>query len=128
LLRTLGYAGPVTDPALIQFARAPEPCQKSGKVGGVKQRLLAELDAFEVTSFDRCVERSAADSDQRASVHRPFEVRCSVLDRQRASAAEVNAVCHYRVFLAPGTYRLLLIDLHFMRNANQFTLAILHPC
>jgi hypothetical protein len=38
----------------------PEPSQKRGKVGSVKQRLLAELDAFEVTSFDRCVQRSAA--------------------------------------------------------------------
>ena len=52
------------DLALIEFAQAPEPCQKRGKVGGVKQRLLAELNAFEVTSFDRCVERSAADTEQ----------------------------------------------------------------
>jgi hypothetical protein len=51
-------------PALIRFAKAPEPCEKRGKVGGVKQRLLAELDAFEVTSFDRCVQRSAADTEQ----------------------------------------------------------------
>jgi hypothetical protein len=50
--------------ALIQFAEVPEPCQKGGKVGRVKQRLLAELDAFEVTSFDRCVQRSAADTEQ----------------------------------------------------------------
>lgn len=49
----------VIDPALIQFAQAPESCQKRGKVGGVKQRLLAELDAFEITSFDRCVQRRA---------------------------------------------------------------------
>src|SRR3954470_378999 len=54
----------VIDPALIQFAQAPEPCQKRGKVGGVKQRLLAELDAFEVTSFDRCVQRRAAETKQ----------------------------------------------------------------
>ena len=52
------------DPALIQFVQALEPCQKRGKVGGVKQRLLAELDAFEVTSFDRCVQRRTADTEQ----------------------------------------------------------------
>ena len=52
------------DLALIRFAQVPEPCQKRGKVGSVKQRLLAELDAFEVTSFDRCVQRSAADTEQ----------------------------------------------------------------
>ena len=51
-------------PGLIRFAQVPEPCQKRGKVGSVKQRLLAELDAFEVTSFDRCVQRSAADTEQ----------------------------------------------------------------
>jgi hypothetical protein len=46
----------VTDAVRIRFAQAPELCQKRGKVGSVKQRLLAKLDAFEVTSFDRCVE------------------------------------------------------------------------
>jgi hypothetical protein len=51
-------------PALIRFAQVPEPCQKRGKVGSVKQRLLAELDALEVTSFDRCVQRGAADTEQ----------------------------------------------------------------
>ena len=50
--------------ALIRSAQVPEPCQKRGKVGGVKQRLLAELDALEVTSFDRCVQRGAADTEQ----------------------------------------------------------------
>jgi hypothetical protein len=40
----------------IRFAQESEPRQKRGKVGSVKQRLLAELDGFEVTSFDRCVE------------------------------------------------------------------------
>jgi len=39
----------------IRVAQAPELCQKRGKVGSIKQ-CLAELDAFEVTSFDRCVE------------------------------------------------------------------------
>jgi len=48
----------------IRFAQASEPCKKRGKVGSVKQRLLAELNAFEVTSFDRCVERSATDTEQ----------------------------------------------------------------
>ena len=54
----------VTDPMRIRFAQAPELGQKRGKVGSVKQSLLAELDAFEVTSFDRCVERSSADTEQ----------------------------------------------------------------
>ncbi len=40
-------------------------------------------------------------SVRRAGAHRPFEVRCSGLDRQRASA-EVNAVCHYRVISRSG--------------------------
>jgi len=47
---------PVIDLALIRFAQVPEPRQKRSKVGSIKQRLLAELDAFEVTSFDRRVE------------------------------------------------------------------------
>ena len=55
---------PVIDLALIRFAQVPEPRQKRGKVGSVKQRLFAELDAFEVTSFDRCVQRGAADTEQ----------------------------------------------------------------
>jgi hypothetical protein len=54
----------VTDAVRIRFAQAPEPCQKRGKVGSVKQGLLAELDAFEVASFDRRVERSSADAEQ----------------------------------------------------------------
>jgi len=45
----------MVDPALIRFAQVSEPSQKRGKVGSVKQRLLAELYAFEVTSFDRCI-------------------------------------------------------------------------
>ena len=57
-------AGPAVDPTLIRLAQVPETCQKRGKVGSVKQRLLAELDAFEVTSFDSCVQRSAADAEQ----------------------------------------------------------------
>ena len=57
-------ARPVIELALIRYAQAPEPCQKRGKVGSVKQRLLAKLDAFEVTTlFDRCVQR-AADTEQ----------------------------------------------------------------
>jgi len=54
----------VTDAMPILLAQAPEPYQKRGKVGSVKQRLLAELDAFQITSFDRCVERSSADTEQ----------------------------------------------------------------
>ncbi len=54
----------MTDPACIRFAQAPQLCQKRGKVGSVKQRLLAELNAFEVASFDRCIERSATDTEQ----------------------------------------------------------------
>jgi hypothetical protein len=54
----------MTDPVRIRFAQAPQHCQKRGKVGSVKQRLLAELNAFEVASFDRCVERSATDTEQ----------------------------------------------------------------
>jgi hypothetical protein len=38
----------VTDTVRIRFTQAPEVCQKRDKVGSVKQRLLAELDAFEV--------------------------------------------------------------------------------
>ena len=53
-----------TEVLRIRFAQASEPCKKRGKVGSVKQRLLAELNAFEVTSFDRCVERSATDTEQ----------------------------------------------------------------
>jgi hypothetical protein len=45
----------MTDPVRIRFAQAPQLCQKRGKVGSVKQRLLAEFNAFEVASFDRCV-------------------------------------------------------------------------
>jgi hypothetical protein len=52
LLDTFGCIACVTDAVRIRFAQAPELGQKRGKVGGVKQRLLAELDAFEVTS--RC--------------------------------------------------------------------------
>lgn len=57
-------AKPVIDLALIRLAQVPEPYQKRGQVGGVKQRLLAELDAFELTSFDRCVQCSAANTEQ----------------------------------------------------------------
>jgi hypothetical protein len=46
---SLHLARPVIDPAFIGFAQLAEPCQKRGKVGSVKQRLLAELDAFKVT-------------------------------------------------------------------------------
>ena len=54
----------MTDPVRIRFAAAPQLCQKRGKVGSVKQRLLAELNAFEVASFDGCVQRGAADTEQ----------------------------------------------------------------
>ena len=63
LLETFGCTRRVTDAARLRFAQAPEPCQKRGKIGGVKRSLLAELDAFEVTSFDRRVERSSADTE-----------------------------------------------------------------
>ena len=63
-LDTFGCIARVTDAVRIRFGQAPEICQKRGKVGSIKQRLLAELDGFEVTSFDRCVERSAADTEQ----------------------------------------------------------------
>jgi hypothetical protein len=53
----------VIDLALVRFAQVPEPRQKRGKVGSVKQRLFAELDACEVASFDRCLQRSAADTE-----------------------------------------------------------------
>ena len=64
LLRIFRCRGPATEALRIRFAEASEPCKKRGKVGSVKQRLLAELNAFEVTSFDRCVERSATDTKQ----------------------------------------------------------------
>jgi hypothetical protein len=35
-----------------------------GKVGGVKQRLVAEFDTFKVTAFDRCVKRGSANTEQ----------------------------------------------------------------
>ena len=54
----------MTNAARIRFAQAPEFCQKRGKVGSVKQCFLPELDALEVASFDRCVERSSADTEQ----------------------------------------------------------------
>ena len=63
-LGTFGCTGRMTDLVCIRFAQAPQLCQKRGKVGSVKQRLLAELNAFEVASFDRCVERSATDTEQ----------------------------------------------------------------
>jgi hypothetical protein len=63
-LGTFGCTGRMTDPVRIRFAQAPQHCQKRGKIGSVKQRLLAELNAFEVASFDRCVERSATDTEQ----------------------------------------------------------------
>jgi hypothetical protein len=63
-LGTFGCTGRMIDPVRIRFAQAPQLCQKRGKVGSVKQRLLAELNVFEVTSFDRCVERSATDTEQ----------------------------------------------------------------
>jgi len=52
----------MTDPVRVRFAQAPHLCQKRGKVASVKQRLLAELNALEVASFDRFVERSATDT------------------------------------------------------------------
>jgi hypothetical protein len=63
-LDIFGCTRRVTDAVRLRFAQAPEPCQKRGEVGSIKQRLLAELDTFEVTSFDRCVERSSADTEQ----------------------------------------------------------------
>jgi hypothetical protein len=63
-LSAFGRTRRVTNAVRIRFAQAPELCQKRGKVGCVKQRLLAELDAFEITSFYRCVERSSADTEQ----------------------------------------------------------------
>lgn len=63
-LEIFRYARRVTDAVRLRFAQAPEPCQKPGEVGSIKQRLLAELDTFEVSPFDRCVERSSADTEQ----------------------------------------------------------------
>lgn len=57
-------AMPVIDLSLIRFAQVPKPCHKRGKIRSVKQRLLAELDTFEVTSFDRRVQRGTADAEQ----------------------------------------------------------------
>ena len=54
----------MTNAVRLRFALAPEPCQKRGEVGSIKQRLRAELDAFEVTSFNRCVERSSANTEK----------------------------------------------------------------
>jgi hypothetical protein len=64
LLDTFGCVACVAAAVHIRFALAPELCQKRGKVSSVKQRLLAELDAFEVTSFDRCVKRGSANTEQ----------------------------------------------------------------
>src|SRR5216683_5816490 len=63
-LGTFGCTGRMTDPVRIRFAQAPQLCQKRGKVASLKQRLLAELNALEVASFDRFVERSATDTEQ----------------------------------------------------------------
>ena len=63
-LDIFGCTWRATDAVRLRFAQVPEPCQKRGKVGSVKQSLLAELDAFEVTSFDCCVKRSSADTEQ----------------------------------------------------------------
>jgi hypothetical protein len=54
---------PVLDKRVGQHIAGIMRNQKRGKVGSVKQRLLAELNAFEVASFDRCVERSATDTE-----------------------------------------------------------------
>ena len=63
-LDIFGCTRRATNAVRLRFAQVPEPRQKRGKVGSVKQSLLAELDAFEVTSFDRCVKRSSADTEQ----------------------------------------------------------------
>jgi hypothetical protein len=62
-LGTFGCTGRMTDPVRVRFGQAPQLCQKRGKVASVKQRLLAELNALEVASFDRFVERSATDTE-----------------------------------------------------------------
>src|SRR5882757_2418590 len=89
---------PVIDLALIRFAQVLKPYHKRGKVGSVKQRLLAELDAFEVTSFDRCVQRSAADTEQLkclADRVRYFrEAECRRVDRINSGALIVVHTRH----------------------------------
>jgi hypothetical protein len=62
-LGTFGCTGRMADPVRVRFAQAPYLCQKRGKVASVKQRLLAELNALEVASFDRFVERGATDTE-----------------------------------------------------------------
>jgi len=49
-LDIFGCTRRATDAVRLRFAQVPEPCQERGKVGSVKQSLLAELDAFEVMS------------------------------------------------------------------------------
>jgi hypothetical protein len=56
LLRTFGGILGVTSAAYVAFAQTTELCQERGKVGGVKQRFLAELNAPEVAPFDGSVE------------------------------------------------------------------------
>jgi hypothetical protein len=63
-LEVFGCTRRVTNAVRPRFAQAPEPCQKRGEVGSIKQRLLTEFDTFEVTPFDRCVERSSTDTEQ----------------------------------------------------------------
>ena len=63
-LGNLGWTWHTPDAVHILFAHASEPHQERGKVDGVEQSFLAEFDVFEVASFDRCVERGAADAEQ----------------------------------------------------------------
>jgi hypothetical protein len=86
-LETFGCIRRVTGAVRARFVQAPEPCQKRGKVGSVKQRLLAELDAFEVTSFDRCIERSSADTEQVKCL--ADRVRCL----RKTESTGVNRIC-----------------------------------
>ena len=82
----------MTNAARIRFAQAPEFCQKRGKVGSVRQCFHPELDALEVASFDRCVERSSADTEQvkcrqrrlqGTPPHREFLLQAQAIPRHR---------------------------------------------
>jgi hypothetical protein len=56
LLGTLGGIGGVAGAAYLAFAQTTELCKERCKVGGVKQRFLAEFNAPEVAPFDGSVE------------------------------------------------------------------------
>src|SRR6266481_7006550 len=110
-LGTFGCTGRMTDPVRFRFAQAPQLCQKRGKVGSVKQRLLAELNAFEVASFDRCVERSATDTEHVKCL--PDPVSCL----RKTESTGVNRIVA-RVLVGASSWHCSIRRIVFVRFAR----------